>query len=137
MRATILLLALLIPAAASAAELKAGIARVEITPSTFMPMYGYANRKCGPANGTHDPLFAKALVLESGDSRMAPATAASKLNGWAPAFCVANASATANAAMNVLSMARVLPRPVVKSTRGAVQGATTNAPPIAARSALD
>jgi hypothetical protein len=24
--------------------LKAGIARVEITPSTLMPMYGYANR---------------------------------------------------------------------------------------------
>ena len=44
-------------------ELRAGVARVEITPSTFMPMYGYANRKCGPANGTHDPLFAKVLVL--------------------------------------------------------------------------
>ena len=26
-------------------------------------MYGYANRKCGPANGTHDPLFAKVVVL--------------------------------------------------------------------------
>jgi neutral ceramidase len=55
-------------------ELKAGVARVEITPSTFMPMYGYANRKCGPANGTHDPLFAKALVLEAGDSRLAIVT---------------------------------------------------------------
>ena len=75
MRATVLLLALLIPAAPSAAELKAGVARVEITPSTLMPMYGYANRKCGPANGTHDPLFAKVLVLESGDSRMALVTA--------------------------------------------------------------
>ena len=74
MRSTILLLALLVPAVASAAELRAGVARVEITPSTFMPMYGYANRKCGPANGTHDPLFAKVLVLESGDSRMALVT---------------------------------------------------------------
>jgi neutral ceramidase len=74
MRATLLVLALLVPAAASGAELKAGIARVEITPSTFMPMYGYANRKCGPANGTHDPLFAKVLVLEAGDSRMALVT---------------------------------------------------------------
>ena len=63
------------PAAASGGQLKAGIARVEITPSTFMPMYGYANRKCGPANGTHDPLFAKVLVLEAGDSRMALVTA--------------------------------------------------------------
>jgi neutral ceramidase len=74
MRATLLVLALLVPAGASGAELKAGIARVEITPSTFMPMYGYANRKCGPANGTHDPLFAKVLVLEAGDSRMALVT---------------------------------------------------------------
>jgi len=39
-----------------------------------MQMYGYANRRCGPANGTHDPLFAKALVLEAGDSRMAIVT---------------------------------------------------------------
>jgi neutral ceramidase len=37
-------------------------------------MYGYANRKCGPSNGTHDPLYAKALVLESGDSRIAIVT---------------------------------------------------------------
>ncbi len=55
-------------------ELRAGVARVEITPSTFMPMYGYSNRKCGPANGTHDPLFAKALVLEAGDSKLAIVT---------------------------------------------------------------
>src|ERR1041384_4929701 len=54
--------------------LRAGVARVEITPATFTPMYGYANRKCGPANGTHDPLFAKVLVLASGDSRMAIVT---------------------------------------------------------------
>jgi neutral ceramidase len=75
MRATILLVlvALALPATASG-ELKAGVARVEITPSTFMPMYGYSNRKCGPANGTHDPLFAKVLVLESGGSRMALVT---------------------------------------------------------------
>ena len=76
MRAAILLAALTVPATAhAAAELKAGVARVEITPSTFMTMYGYANRKCGPANGTHDPLFAKVLVLEAGDSRMALVTA--------------------------------------------------------------
>jgi len=55
-------------------ELRAGTARVEITPSSYMPMYGYANRKCGPANGTHDPLFAKAVVLEAGDSRIAIVT---------------------------------------------------------------
>jgi hypothetical protein len=73
MRAIILLLGLTLPASA-AAELKAGVARVEITPSALMPMYGYSNRKCGPANGTHDPLFAKVLVLESSGSRMALVT---------------------------------------------------------------
>ena len=55
-------------------ELKAGVSRVEITPSALMQMYGYSNRKCGPANGTHDPLFAKVLVLESGQSRLAIVT---------------------------------------------------------------
>jgi neutral ceramidase len=76
MRAVILLGVLALPATASAAaELRAGVARVEITPAALMPMYGYANRKCGPANGTHDPLFAKVLVLEAGDSRMAIVTA--------------------------------------------------------------
>src|SRR5215218_8149299 len=54
--------------------LRAGVARVDITPSNFMQMYGYANRKCGPANGTHDSLFAKVLVLESGESRVAIVT---------------------------------------------------------------
>src|ERR1051326_803039 len=55
-------------------QLEAGIAKVDITPSSFGPMYGYSNRKCGPANGTHDPLFAKALVLAAGDSRLAIVT---------------------------------------------------------------
>jgi neutral ceramidase len=54
--------------------LRAGLARVEITPSGSMEMYGYANRRCGPSSGTHDPLFAKALVLQAGDSRMAIVT---------------------------------------------------------------
>src|SRR5437879_13381509 len=54
--------------------LEAGVAKVDITPSFFGPMYGYANRRCGPANGTHDPLFAKALVLRTGDSRVAIVT---------------------------------------------------------------
>lgn len=55
-------------------QLKAGVSRVEITPSTNMEMYGYSNRKCGPATGTHDPLFAKILLLESGDARLAIVT---------------------------------------------------------------
>jgi hypothetical protein len=55
-------------------QLEAGVAKADITPSSFGPMYGYANRKCGPANGTHDPLFAKALVMAAGDSRLAIVT---------------------------------------------------------------
>src|SRR2546427_11598313 len=64
------LLAFAILAQAQAPSLRAGIARVEITPTTFGPMYGYANRKCGPGTGVHDPLFAKVLLLEAGGSRM-------------------------------------------------------------------
>lgn len=60
--------------AAEEIALRAGVARVEITPGSFMPMYGYARRKCGPANGTHDPLLAKALVLATGDTRIAIVT---------------------------------------------------------------
>jgi hypothetical protein len=55
-------------------QLQAGVAQADITPASFMTMYGYANRRCGPANGTHDPLHAKALVLATGDSRMAIVT---------------------------------------------------------------
>jgi hypothetical protein len=73
MRIAAFLIALL-QASAAWAELRAGVARVEITPGALMQMYGYANRKCGPANGTHDALMAKALVLESGGSRMAIVT---------------------------------------------------------------
>jgi len=69
----LLCLALAVTAHAEIA-LNAGVSRVEITPSTNMEMYGYSNRKCGPATGTHDPLFAKVLMLESGDARMAIVT---------------------------------------------------------------
>ena len=59
-----------------AVALRAGIARVELTPSQMLAMYGYANRRCGPAaTGTHDPLFAKVLVLESARNRIAIVTA--------------------------------------------------------------
>ena len=61
-------------AAAEEVPLRAGLARVELTPSGSMPMYGYANRKCGPSSGTHDPLMAKALVLAAGDARLAIVT---------------------------------------------------------------
>lgn len=68
------MLGMALPAQASV-ELRAGIARVEVTPATLMTMYGYANRKCGPANGIRDPLWAKVVVLQAGDERVAIVTA--------------------------------------------------------------
>jgi neutral ceramidase len=70
-------LAIVLSAATARADdlqLQAGVARADITPASLMTMYGYANRKCGPANGTHDPLYAKALVLATGESRLAIVT---------------------------------------------------------------
>ena len=61
-------------AAQTDGTLMAGVARVDITPTGSMPMYGYAARKCGPSNGVRDPLHAKALVLEYGGSRIAIVT---------------------------------------------------------------
>ena len=56
------------------AVLMAGTAQVDITPANPMPMYGYADRKCGESNGIRDPLHAKALVLDYAGSRMAIVT---------------------------------------------------------------
>ena len=61
---SLVLLMLLISICASAGELTAGVARVEITPPVGYPMGGYADRK-GPSTGVHDPLYATALVLKA------------------------------------------------------------------------
>ncbi len=49
--------------------LKAGVAKVDITPPAGVKMWGYGNRK-GPATGTLDPLYARVLVLEAGEKRV-------------------------------------------------------------------
>ncbi len=54
----------------SAATLRAGVAKVDITPPTGLPMWGYAQRK-GLSAGTLDPLYARVLVLEAGEKRLA------------------------------------------------------------------
>ncbi|PYQ25215.1 MAG: hypothetical protein DMF81_02940 [Acidobacteria bacterium] len=64
------LLMLALPLSAAAAPLKAGAARVDITPPTGLGMYGFANRK-GGATGVLDPLMARVLVLEAADKRLA------------------------------------------------------------------
>jgi len=63
-------LALGIAASAQAAGLKAGVAKVEITPPLGEKMWGYFDRQAG-AQGTLDPLFARVLVLEAGEKRWA------------------------------------------------------------------
>src|SRR6187455_1713938 len=62
-----LTLALTLPA--SAGPLQAGAAAVDITPPKGCPMAGYYSFR--GAEGTHDPLFAKALVFEKDGTRIA------------------------------------------------------------------
>ena len=52
------------------ASLKAGVAKVDITPPAGVPMWGYAARHTA-AQGTLDPLYARVLVLEVGEKRLA------------------------------------------------------------------
>lgn len=73
MRAVTLFL-LALSAHAQDLPLRAGLAKADLTPAGSMPMYGYSNRRCGPSNGTHDRLHAKALVLASGESKLAIVT---------------------------------------------------------------
>ena len=55
--------------AACAQSLRIGVAEVDITPPPGAPMAGYYVPRV--ATGTHDPLHAKAIVLESGDTKIA------------------------------------------------------------------
>lgn len=64
------LLVLALPLSLAGAGLKAGVAKVDITPPTGLRMYGFANRKAG-STGILDPLMARVLVLEAGEKRLA------------------------------------------------------------------
>ncbi|HXQ81944.1 MAG TPA: neutral/alkaline non-lysosomal ceramidase N-terminal domain-containing protein [Opitutaceae bacterium] len=59
-----------------AAAIRAGVARVDITPPAGLPMYGYFDRieKHQLSTGTLDPLYARVVVLEAGGRRMALVT---------------------------------------------------------------
>ncbi len=65
----ILLCLLAVPARAD--TLKAGAAKVEITPPTGYPMWGYGSRHDLPSEGVLDPLQARALVLAIGSEKIA------------------------------------------------------------------
>jgi len=55
------------------AGLKAGVAKVDITPPPGLPMYGYFDRT-QLSTGTLDPLYARILVLEVDGKRLALVT---------------------------------------------------------------
>jgi len=62
-------LLLLLPLAAPAADLLVGAAQVDITPPVGTPMAGYYSVRA--AEGTHDPLFTRALVIEQDGTKVA------------------------------------------------------------------
>jgi hypothetical protein len=58
-------------AAWAANSFKAGFAKTEVTPPAATPMWGYGARHDLLSRGTRDPLYAKALVIEAGDQKLA------------------------------------------------------------------
>src|SRR5579872_4388652 len=63
----------LLAAAAPAAEYRAGVSRIDITPPAGHAMGGYGARNHG-STGIHDPLYATVLVIETGDNSLALVT---------------------------------------------------------------
>jgi len=60
----------LMPYSAKSAPLKAGVAKVDITPPAGVLMWGYFDRLT-PSKATLDALYARVLVLETGGTRLA------------------------------------------------------------------
>lgn len=68
---------MVLPLAASAsasADLRVGVAKVDITPPVGGAMYGYGARGTNVSTGVHDRLWAKVLVVEAGGERVAIVT---------------------------------------------------------------
>jgi hypothetical protein len=59
------------PAMADEAQFKVGFAKRDITPQAATPMWGYGARHALLSQGVADSLFAKAVVIEAGDQRLA------------------------------------------------------------------
>jgi neutral ceramidase len=64
------LLTLVLAGSARCSSLKAGVAKVDITPPPGLRLWGFEDRTA-PSTGTRDPLYARVLVLEAGETRMA------------------------------------------------------------------
>ena len=52
-------------------NLRAAVAKVDITPPIGIPLGGYKKGRSGPATGIHDPLHAVVLVFDDGEKRAA------------------------------------------------------------------
>ena len=66
--AVTLLIGVVVPLRAHAFE--AGAAKQEITPPVGAPLNGYGNRMGRPSISVHDPLWARALYLDDGTTRL-------------------------------------------------------------------
>ena len=53
------------------ADLKVGLGVVDITPGAGVPSAGYAARRGEPMEGTRDPLYASAIMIDNGEKRVA------------------------------------------------------------------
>jgi hypothetical protein len=66
-----------LPGGATAEEpsLLAGFATVDLTPARPVPLAGFASRSGDASAGVHDPVRARAMVLSSGDAKLAVVSA--------------------------------------------------------------
>ena len=69
--ACLLILGVWVSNSPAAEGLTAGAATVDITPTSPMPMWGYADRHAEPSEGVKDRLMARAVVLGVGDKKLA------------------------------------------------------------------
>jgi len=66
----LIIAALVAGTALQAHAFEAGAAKVEITPPIGTPMNGYGARFGRPSTGVHDPLWARALYLDDGETKL-------------------------------------------------------------------
>lgn len=65
------LVALCLALSATAADFKVGYAKSDISPTKPVPMWGYGDRHAQLSQGVRDPLYAKALVIQTGTDKLA------------------------------------------------------------------
>jgi neutral ceramidase len=65
------LVAIAVTLNAAAADFHAGFAKRDITPQKPVPMWGYGDRHDALSTGVMDPLYAKAVVIEVGETSLA------------------------------------------------------------------